>query len=72
MDPLYASSVLSSASRQVTDPQWPAAPHDREMTSWSPAEQPQRSVARSVSRIPHAVVALLRTRIGRLNPAPNR
>lgn len=36
MDPLYSSSLLSSASRQVTDPRWPTTPIDREMTSWSP------------------------------------
>ena len=60
MDPLYSSSVLSSASRQVTDPRWPATPVDHEMTSWSPAhERPRLAIV-----VP--VLSALRVSIARL------
>lgn len=66
MDPLYASSVLSSASRQVTDPAWPAAPQDREMTAWSPApEGSSLPVAGSVLRPLRAITNRLRVLLRR-------
>lgn len=49
MDPIYSSSILSSASRQVIDTRWPADGVDREMTCWSPgANHPAPTMAGSI------------------------
>ena len=69
MDPLSASSTLSSASRQVTDPSWPAHDVDREMTCWSPATEPGDGNRLALTRLASVVISALRTRLARLAPA---
>jgi hypothetical protein len=72
MDPLYASSVLSSAERQVTDARWPATNTDREMVRWSPGnERPIRRLALTISRATVVTLTRIRSGLGRLAPASN-
>ena len=58
MDPLYSSSVLSSASRQVTDSRWPAEAIDREMTCWSTAADRPAPAAAGTILLPLRTVTL--------------
>lgn len=73
MDPLYASSVLSSAERQVTDGRWPATDTDREMVSWAGPQETRRAPGLSAAyQATLAAVGRLRSRIARPATAPTR
>ena len=57
LDPTYAGAILDSAARQITDPNWPNEPGEREMVAWSPDEK--RSLINRATAITDLIVTLM-------------